>query len=169
MTDGQRIRAALEAAASHYAANPAEARSTDSVATATLRNGLVVQVEAPTGERITTDMVTSVGGTGTAPSPGWLLRAAEASCVATLITMRAATLGITLDSLEQLRPKTLQLVRADRRQRSGPCPLQVILQELVGKRAHRQSGDIDASPDYRAFSRYGRRCNELVGATAESL
>jgi uncharacterized OsmC-like protein len=100
MTDGQRIRAALEAAASHYAANPAEARSTDSVATATLRNGLVVQVEAPTGEQITTDMVPSVGGTGTAPSPGWLLRAAEASCVATLITMRAATLGIALDSLE---------------------------------------------------------------------
>ena len=100
MTDGERIRAALEAATSHYAANPAEARSTDSVATATLRDGLVVQVETPTGERITTDMVASVGGTGTAPSPGWLLRAAEASCVATLIAMRAATLGITLDSLE---------------------------------------------------------------------
>ena len=81
MTDGERIRAALEAAASHYAANPADARSIDSVATATLRDGLVVQVEAPSGERITTDMVASVGGTGTAPSPGWLLRAAEASCV----------------------------------------------------------------------------------------
>ncbi len=35
-----------------------------------------------------------------APSPGWLLRAAEASCVATLITMRAAMLGIDLDTLE---------------------------------------------------------------------
>jgi len=100
MTDAERIRSALEAATSHYAANPADARSTDSVATATLRAGLVVQVEAPTGERITTDMVASVGGTGTGPSPGWLLRAAEASCVATLIAMRAATLGIALDSLE---------------------------------------------------------------------
>jgi uncharacterized OsmC-like protein len=45
-------------------------------------------------------MVPSVGGTATAPSPGWLLRAAEASCVVTLIAMRAAMLGITLDTLE---------------------------------------------------------------------
>lgn len=100
MTDEERIRSALEAATSHYAANLADARSTDSLATATLRDGLIVQVEAPTGERITTDMVASVGGTGTAPSPGWLLRAAEASCVATLIAMRAATLRISLDTLE---------------------------------------------------------------------
>lgn len=100
MTGRDRIRSALEAATSHYAANPADARSRDSVATATLREGLVVQVQAPTGERVTTDMVASVGGTGSAPSPGWLLRAAEASCVVTLIAMRAATLGITLDTLE---------------------------------------------------------------------
>jgi uncharacterized OsmC-like protein len=100
MTDGNRIRSALEAATRHYAANPADAQSRDSVATATLREGLLVQVDAPTGERLTTDMVASVGGTGSAPSPGWLLRAAEASCVATLIAMRAATLGITLDTLE---------------------------------------------------------------------
>ena len=100
MTGGERIRSALEAATSHYAANPDDARSRDSLATASLREGLVVQVEAPTGERITTDMVASVGGTGTAPSPGWLLRAAEASCVATLSAMRAAMLGITLDTLE---------------------------------------------------------------------
>jgi uncharacterized OsmC-like protein len=98
--NGDRIRSALEAATSHYAANPADARARDSVASATLREGLVVQVQGPTGEHITTDMVASVGGTGSAPSPGWLLRAAEASCVATLIAMRAATLGITLDTLE---------------------------------------------------------------------
>jgi uncharacterized OsmC-like protein len=45
-------------------------------------------------------MVPSVGGTATAPSPGWLLRASEASCVATLIAMRAAMLGIALDTLD---------------------------------------------------------------------
>ena len=100
MTGEDRIRAALDAATRHYAANPDDARSRDSVATATLREGLLVQVEAPTGERLTTDMVESVGGTGTAPSPGWLLRAAEASCVATLIAMRAAMLGTTLNTLE---------------------------------------------------------------------
>ena len=94
------IRAALGAATEHYAAHPGEARATDSEARATLVNGLVVEVDGPGGERLTTDMVPSVGGTGTAPSPGWLLRAAEASCVATLIAMRAAVLGITLDTVE---------------------------------------------------------------------
>jgi uncharacterized OsmC-like protein len=95
-----RIRDAVEAATSHYAANPADARATDGAATATLVDGLVVEVEGPTGARLRTDMVAGVGGTETAPSPGWLLRAAEASCVATLIAMRAAVLGIALDTLE---------------------------------------------------------------------
>ena len=99
MTAGP-IRSAIEAATRHYAANPADARSTDSAAVATLVDGLVVEVGGPTGERLRTDMVTGVGGTATAPSPGWLLRAAEASCVATLIAMRAAVLGITLNALE---------------------------------------------------------------------
>ena len=94
------IRDAIEAATSHYAANPADARATDSVAIATLVDGLVVDVRGPAGARVTTDMVAGVGGTETAPSPGWLLRAAEASCVATLIAMRAAVLGITFDTLE---------------------------------------------------------------------
>ena len=59
-----------------------------------------MRVSGPGGETITTDMPASVGGDGSDPSPGWLLRAAQASCVATLITMRAAHLGITLESLE---------------------------------------------------------------------
>lgn len=94
------IRSAIEAATSHYTANPADARATDSAAIATLVDGLVVEVEGPAGARLRTDMVAGVGGTETAPSPGWLLRAAETSCVATLIAMRAAVLGITLDTLE---------------------------------------------------------------------
>jgi uncharacterized OsmC-like protein len=94
------IRSAIEAATSHYAANPSDARATDSAATATLVDGLVVEVQGPAGARLRTDMVAGVGGTETAPSPGWLLRAAEASCVATLIAMRAAVLGITLDTLD---------------------------------------------------------------------
>ena len=44
-------------------------------------------------------MTTGIGGGGSAPSPGWLLRAALASCVATFITMRAAELGVILDDL----------------------------------------------------------------------
>ena len=94
------IRTAIQAASEYLAQHPEQARSTDSIATATLVDGLVVRVTGPTGATITTDMVPSVGGTATAPSPGWLLRAAEASCVVTLIAMRAAMLGVTLDTLE---------------------------------------------------------------------
>ncbi len=94
------IRTAIQAATEYLSQHAEEARSTDSAATATIVDGLVVKVSGPNGATLTTDMVPSVGGTATAPSPGWLLRAAEASCVATLIAMRAAMLGITLDSLE---------------------------------------------------------------------
>lgn len=94
------IRAAIAAATEYLTANPEQARSTDSRATATIIDGLVSQVSGPSGETIRTDMVRSVGGSASAPSPGWLLRAAEASCVATLIAMRAAMLDIKLDVLE---------------------------------------------------------------------
>jgi uncharacterized OsmC-like protein len=94
------IQRAILAASEYLAQHPEEARSTDSAATAALVEGLVVRVTGPSGATITTDMVPSVGGTASAPSPGWLLRAAEASCVVTLIAMRAAMLGITLDTLE---------------------------------------------------------------------
>jgi uncharacterized OsmC-like protein len=94
------IRNAIRAASEFLAQHPEQGRSADSAATATLLDGLVVRVTGPNGATITTDMVPSVGGTASAPSPGWLLRAAEASCVVTLIAMRAAMLGIVLDALE---------------------------------------------------------------------
>jgi uncharacterized OsmC-like protein len=94
------VRNAIRSASEYLAQHPEQARSTDSAATATLVDRLVVRVTGPNGATITTDMVPSVGGTETAPSPGWLLRAAEASCVVTLIAMRAAMLGISLDELE---------------------------------------------------------------------
>jgi uncharacterized OsmC-like protein len=96
------IREKLGAAIEYLTKNPEEARYTDSEATARLvdRDGLQVEVSGPDGARISTDMPTSVGGTNTAQSPGWYLRAAEASCVATLIAMRAAQEGIALEKLE---------------------------------------------------------------------
>jgi uncharacterized OsmC-like protein len=96
------IREKLQAAIDYLNANPADARYTDSVAVARLADieGLKVTVEGPDGAQITTDMPTSVGGTNTSASPGWYLRAAEASCVATLIVMRAAHRGVILESVE---------------------------------------------------------------------
>jgi hypothetical protein len=83
----------------YLGAHPNEARYTDSIATATLESGLRVRVAGASGEQIATDMPPSVGGTGSAPSPGWLFRAALASCDATLIAMRAAAQGVQLSRL----------------------------------------------------------------------
>lgn len=41
----------------------------------------------------------AVGGGATAPTPGWLLRAARASCGATLVAMEAARDGVELTDL----------------------------------------------------------------------
>jgi len=94
------IRESIQKAAGYLREHPGEARYTDSVATATLDDGLRVKVEGANGEQIATDMPPSVGGKGSAPSPGWLFRAALASCDATLIAMRAAAQGIQLSRLE---------------------------------------------------------------------
>ena len=40
------------------------------------------------------ELPAAVGGGGAHPSPGWFLRAAVATCVASLATMRAAQLGL---------------------------------------------------------------------------
>ena len=94
------IQDALRAATAYLTQHPEEARYTDSVATAVLTSGLAVTVRSPDGFSIATDMPTSVGGGASAPSPGWLLRAAQASCLATLIAMRAAYEGLEVTRVE---------------------------------------------------------------------
>jgi uncharacterized OsmC-like protein len=95
-----KIRDALAQATAYLTARPAEARYTDSPATAVLESGLAVNVQGPNGVSVHTDMPKSVGGGDASPSPGWLLRAAQASCLATLIAMRAAQQGIGLGRIE---------------------------------------------------------------------
>lgn len=77
-----------------------EARYTDSAATAILDAGLRFTVRDGNGTSLTTDMPGGVGGSDSAPSPGWMMRAAHAACEATLIAMRAAQQGVGLRSLE---------------------------------------------------------------------
>jgi uncharacterized OsmC-like protein len=91
MTDA--IRTAIEGASAYLTQHPDEARYTDSVACASLEDGLRVQVTGASGETLVTDMPSAVGGSGAAPSPGWYLRAATAACVTSLAAMRAAQLG----------------------------------------------------------------------------
>src|SRR5205085_3408072 len=68
-------------AIAYLKAHPDDARYTDSPASAVLESGLGVTVHGPQGMSIHTDMPKSVGGSDQSPSPGWLLRAAQASCL----------------------------------------------------------------------------------------
>jgi len=95
-----KIREAIAKAIAYLRGHPDEARYIDSPATAVIEEGLRCRVEGPKGRLAITDMPASIGGAGSAPSPGWLARAAQASCDATVIAMRAAQEGITLNVLE---------------------------------------------------------------------
>jgi uncharacterized OsmC-like protein len=79
---------------------PEKARTKNAPATAKLEDWLKFNVTGPAGEKLQTDMPPPMGGTGSGPNPGWLLRAALASCNATVIAMRAAHLGLKLNTLE---------------------------------------------------------------------
>jgi uncharacterized OsmC-like protein len=93
------IRSAIEGASRHLTEHPEAAVDTDAAATAVREEGLRFRVEGPKGGLIS-DMATSVGGGATAPTPAWLLRAALASCDATLVAMEAARDGVELTDLE---------------------------------------------------------------------
>jgi uncharacterized OsmC-like protein len=94
------IRDAVASASAYLTEHPDEACYRDSAATARITSGLVASVTGPSGEALTTDMPSGIGGTATSPSPGWYLRAATATCVASLIAIRAATLGLTVGPIE---------------------------------------------------------------------
>ncbi len=96
----QEIGSKIEAAVGYLTEHPEEARYTDSAAVATLGDSLRCRVTGPNGLSIVTDMSSSVGGLRVHPSPGWLWRAAMASCTATVIGMRAAQLGVEVERLE---------------------------------------------------------------------
>jgi uncharacterized OsmC-like protein len=94
------IAEAVASATAYLGAHPEEARYRDSFAHGRLESGLAVTVTGPGGESLRTDMPTGIGGAASAPSPGWILRAAAASCVASLIAIRAAQTGIELTSVD---------------------------------------------------------------------
>ena len=90
------IRDAVTGASAYLTEHPEESRYRDSHARARLSNGLRVEVEGPGGERLSTDMPRAIGGAASVPSPGWYFRAAAAACVASLIGIRAAIVGLDL-------------------------------------------------------------------------
>ena len=96
----EQIRDAISKAAQTLTEQPEKARREDAPALCELEDGLRFRITGPGGELIHTDMPPGVGGGATAPRPGWLMRAALASCNATCIAMRAAQCGIELSHLE---------------------------------------------------------------------
>lgn len=93
------IRSAIERASNYLTEHPEAATASDSAATAVREDGLRFRVEGPWAS-LTTDMAESVGGGASAPTPGWLLRAALAACDATTVAIEAARDGIQLTDLQ---------------------------------------------------------------------
>jgi uncharacterized OsmC-like protein len=94
------IREAIEALGRKLMQAPDKARVKNAWATARLESGLRCAIAGPNGESAATDMPPAMGGAGSAPNPGWFMRASLASCAATAIAMRAAASGIELTTLE---------------------------------------------------------------------
>jgi len=94
------VRQAIERTMAAIAADSTKAKAKSVPATARITDGLKCEVTGPHGERLVTDMPPAMGGSASGPNPAWLLRSALASCTASVIAMRAATLGIELDALE---------------------------------------------------------------------
>lgn len=93
------IRSAIQRTSDYLTEHPEAATASDSVATAVREDGLRFRIEGP-WPSLTSDMAESVGGGASAPTPGWLLRAALAACDASAVAMEAARDGIELTDLE---------------------------------------------------------------------
>lgn len=79
---------------------PEAALHADEPAIARWEQGLRVVSRHASGAHIATDLPPQLGGRGDEVSPGWLLRAALASCLATRIVMEAAAREIVIERLE---------------------------------------------------------------------
>ena len=124
----QQIQEAVKGVIQYYTKNPDKAVSEDKPARATVVAGLRCRATNSDGFELFSDMPKGIGGGATAPSPGWLLRAALANCDATMIAMRAAELGITLTTLEVTVGSTSDdrgLLQIDDTIHAGPLNVQV--------------------------------------------
>jgi uncharacterized OsmC-like protein len=99
MTDRTNTARLIESLRDRLRQKPEKAVSDDHPAVAVLDAGLRCHLSSGDTDVIT-DMPAGLGGRETAPTPGWYLRAAVASCFATSIAMRAAELDIEINRLE---------------------------------------------------------------------
>ena len=100
MSTQEHIRESIQGVYEYYKKNPNDALSQDKEAIAVIEEGLRVRATGPDGQTLLCDMPRALGGEASAPTPGWMMRAALANCEAVMIALRAAQLGIELTSLE---------------------------------------------------------------------
>ena len=98
----QDIAAAIQRVESVFRRRPEAALDDDAPASARWQGRTRVVATHASGAAVVTDMPVELGGSGDQVTPGWLFRAALASCAATRIAMAAAVDGIELSSLEVL-------------------------------------------------------------------
>jgi uncharacterized OsmC-like protein len=89
----QRVRTVLSR-------NPQAGIHNDEPAIARWEHDLRVVCSHGNGTQMATDLPAGIGGTGDQVTPGWLMRAGLASCLATRIAIGAALEGIVLTQLE---------------------------------------------------------------------
>jgi len=94
------IASAVERVRAVFARRPEAAMHADEPAIARWEQDLRVVSRHANGTHIATDMPRELGGQGEEVTPGWLLRAALASCLATRIAMEAAERRILITCLE---------------------------------------------------------------------
>jgi len=131
----QQIRESVKGVIQYYIENPEKGLSEDKPATAIIEDGLRCRATGVHGAEIVSDMPKGIGGGATAPTPGWFLRAALATCDATLFALRAAELGITLTTLEVTVGSTSDdrgLIQIDDSIHAGPLNVQITV-KLGGK------------------------------------
>jgi uncharacterized OsmC-like protein len=124
----EHIRSSVAGVVDYLTKNPAAALTKDMPAVATLEAGLRCRAEGPQGAVVVSDMSKAVGGEGSAPTPGWYLRAALATCDATMIAMRAAIEGVAINKLEvtvESDSDDRGLVGADDSMPAGPLEVRV--------------------------------------------
>jgi uncharacterized OsmC-like protein len=100
MSTQQLIRKSIQGVIDYNTQNPDVALSQDKEAVAVIEEGLRARATGPNGQTLVCDMPEALGGSASAPSPGWMMRAALADCEVIMIALRAAQLGVVLNILE---------------------------------------------------------------------
>jgi uncharacterized OsmC-like protein len=163
----QEIAAGMQRVEAVLRRRPEAGVDEDAPASARWQHGTRVVAAHDNGTQVVTDMPVEIGGSGGHVTPGWLLRAALASCAVTRIAMAAAAERIDLTALE-VRASSRSDARgllgmADADGAAVPAgPLDVQLQVRIAAPG--------VAPErLRALVEHGHRCSPVSDALARAL